>query len=404
MTQPSIATGLPAAPALIVVATCFNVALCFINTRHWAAIGPQQIIAVSLAILLAGAITVRKDVDASMIRACMVATLAIVACKLFNPALDLKILFDVAIAPVFFLLGRRSSLRAAERVLMIVLGIVVAVGLMELALPDQFQNALDILGFYTSKGAMSPDVINYGGTSFFASAERSEAAGRTLLPQVFGPHRVSSIFLEPVSMGNFPLICLAWLLSVPRRWDASRWMLALGTALCIVLPDSRLAAGTSMLMLLARATPWHGSRMLAAALPIATLCSLVLAGLISLGPGEQVWVLTDDLQGRSLFSGKLLSSWGWAEWFALEPSAVYTLDTGYAYLMNNLGLPLTLWLWLRVAGGPPGGRSAGIMQMMLAIYAATSLCVGASMFSLKTAALLWFLFGATQPRPADAPA
>ena len=47
----------------------------------------------------------------------------------------------------------------------------------------------------------------------FISGMRYE--GRTLLP-FLGEHRVSSIFLEPVSVGNFGAICFAWV--TLRHW------------------------------------------------------------------------------------------------------------------------------------------------------------------------------------------
>ena len=33
------------------------------------------------------------------------------------------------------------------------------------------------------------------------------------------------------------------------------------------------------------------------------------------------------------------------------------------------------------------------MKLMMSVYFATALCVGASVFTIKTAALLWFLYG-----------
>jgi hypothetical protein len=35
------------------------------------------------------------------------------------------------------------------------------------------------------------------------------------------------------------------------------------------------------------------------------------------------------------------------------------------------------------------------MKAMISVYMATSLCIGANMFTIKTAALLWFLYGTT---------
>ena len=34
------------------------------------------------------------------------------------------------------------------------------------------------------------------------------------------------------------------------------------------------------------------------------------------------------------------------------------------------------------------------MKAMIIVYMATSLCIGANMFTIKTAALAWFLYGA----------
>ena len=74
-------------------------------------------------------------------------------------------------------------------------------------------------------------------------------------------------------------------------------------------------------------------------------------------------------------------------------SQVYTADTGYAYVVNNLGLPMALLLLASFALHPVVRPEAVRMRALIAIYIATSLCIGASIFTIKTAALLWFLYG-----------
>ena len=386
----------PTGPILVVTATCFNVLLCFINTKHWVTVGAPHIVAISIALLAAGVVTVRQQIDAALLGPAVLVVLVVAGLKLINPQLDLKILFDLAIAPVFYLLGRQSTVQAAERMLAVLMVIIIAIGLVELYLVDLFQQQLDILGFYTSKGTVSANAINYSGTTFFGSAERGGDAGRTLLPFLFSNHRISSIFLEPISLGNFSLACLAWLLCVRQRWTATHAFLAFGTGLCIVLPDSRQAAATSIIMVLARWVPWPRSRQFAVALPLTVLGALVVLGMITHGPFEDIGITSDDFRGRLVFSAELLASFDWAEWFAVAPSEIYTADTGYAYLVNGIGLPLILLLATRFASAGRDEGPATAMRGVFAIYIATSLCIGASFFSIKTAALFWFLFGVTQ--------
>ena len=74
------------------------------------------------------------------------------------------------------------------------------------------------------------------GSSLFVNATRFQA--RTLLP-FLGEHRVSGIFLEPVSVGNFGAIAFAWVLlrDYRRVWVFITKILAILTIL--VLADAR---------------------------------------------------------------------------------------------------------------------------------------------------------------------
>jgi putative polymerase len=165
-------------------------------------------------------------------------------------------------------------------------------------------------------------------------------------------------------------------------------------ALCVVLADSRFAAGCCILMLLLRLTPLYRSAFVVFIIPICVMMLLTMAGSLHELPGVLPSILSDDLSGRLLFSGRLLDYWNLPQWFALAASQVYTADTGYAYTINTLGLPLTLLYLGLFAFHRTATREATIMKACLSIYFATSLCVGASVFTIKTAALLWLLYGA----------
>ena len=129
------------------------------------------------------------------------------------------------------------------------------------------------------------------------------------------------------------------------------------------------------------------------------MLSLLFTGNLHEMPGVLPSILSDNFPGRLLFSGRLLDYWNLSQWFGFEPSQVYTSDTGYAYVVNNLGLPLALFLLGVFAIQTPRTPEAVSMKAMIAVYMATSLCIGANMFTIKTAALCWFLYGAANAMP-----
>jgi putative polymerase len=195
-------------------------------------------------------------------------------------------------------------------------------------------------------------------------------------------------------MGNFSVIAFAWCLSTkPGDWWRRAALVGFAAA-CFVLADSRFAAACWVLLLLFRITPLHRSRLVIFCLPLLAMLALLVNGSLHEIPGVVPAIAHDDFSGRLLFSGQLLDSWGFTQWFALAPSAVYTSDTGYAYVINNLGLPLALLLLAGFAFHTPATREGLAMKAMITVYMATSLCIGANMFTIKTAALCWFLYGA----------
>ena len=379
----------------VVTAMLFNVVLCFLSTKHLMAANSTQIIAIEMAILLAGLLAARNLVGEAAVRLGVIAVVCLFALKMLNGDLDLKIIHDLAIILVFFLLGRVCPVPLASRLVGLILAVVIAIGLVEWLLPTVFENTFDIWGYYLGKGALDANTVNYSNTKLFVSGQRSEGAGRTLLPAIFGIHRISSIFLEPVSLGNFAIICLAWLLSMPPRSTTRRMLLAMAVGLCVVFPDSRFAAASCVMMLLYRMLPFHRSSVIAFLLPIVAVIGLLIYGGRGYDIGVEARLMDDDFAGRLLFSGQLLSSWTWRQWFGLAGSPIYTADTGYAYVIVNLGLPLAVALWFAFAMAPVATRQGQTMRGMIALYITLSLCVGASVFSIKTAALCWFLYGAT---------
>ncbi|GBQ87323.1 surface polysaccharide polymerase [Gluconacetobacter johannae DSM 13595] len=386
---------------LVVAGGVFNLWLCFVATRGWLHVGNAQIAAVELTIMAVGFYMIRNRIDRNAIWIMAVTCGFLAGAKLVNPAISFKILHDFGIMYIFYQLGRMASERTARSTIRILMVLVLAVGFVELVFTQAFAQAFNIWDYYVQKGVISSDTVNYSNTNLFLSGNRGAGAGRTFFESVFGPHRVSSIFLEPDSLGNFSAVVFAWCLSVSKNRPGRRCvMLYILAALCFVLADSRFASGCCALMLMLRLTPLCRVALVTFLLPLLVATALTLVGSFHELPGVLPAILKDDLSGRLVFSGRLLDYWHVGQWFGMAPSQVYTSDTGYAYVLNNLGAILTLFYLGLFAFRPPRSREGEIMRAMMSVYFATSLCIGASVFTIKTAALLWFLYGTTEAGPA----
>ena len=198
--------------AVVLGAILFNFALCFVNTnlfRTGAAIVigcEMALIGVTLA-LIAG-----RTFDLFVILGVYVAYTLFLAA--LQGSFDPKPARDLMIPVIFYFAARELGSREdGDRLVWAAVWIVLVVGLFEYGFLKQFVRLFDILGYYVSRGTVQAAAAEMSGDRLFASGMRYE--GRTLLPML-GEHRVSSVFLEPVSVGNFGAICFSWI--VLRDW------------------------------------------------------------------------------------------------------------------------------------------------------------------------------------------
>ncbi|WP_194300067.1 polysaccharide polymerase [Acetobacter musti] len=386
----------PTGTALTVLASIFNVILCLISTRGLLYTSSSVVAVAEMLILGAGFFVIRRTISRRIVIITGLSVAYMIGAKLINPALSLKIIHDFAIAYIFYQVGMISGLSQARSAVWITMTLTLAMGVFEMASPVVFGQFFNIWQYYTQKGALSATTINYSQTTFFASGDRV-GVKRTFFSSLLGPHRVSSIFLEPVSMGNYATIIFAWCLATCRNRRGQRQILLfILSFVCIVLTDSRFGSACCIVMALFRLSPLRGSSLVAFLLPICVATLLTVTGSMHEIPGWAPSIMNDDFSGRLLFSGQLMDYWNLPEWFALAPSAVYTADTGYAYIFSNLGIPFALVYLALFAFSKSASRTAAIMKTNISVYFSASLCIGASIFSIKTAALLWLLYGATQ--------
>jgi putative polymerase len=184
-----------AAHALLVAALVFNAALCFLNTAGFPVSGGTVIGAEVAIIALTLGFALDERAGPWLILAGLV-TYGLLLLAL-RGSTDVKGVRDFLIPVVFYNLGMRNpDLRDADRAVLTCGVIVVAMGLFEYGLFDVYQKYFNIVRYYVARGSMSASEINELTGSLFTSGIRPDS--RTILP-FLGPHRVSSVFLEPVS-------------------------------------------------------------------------------------------------------------------------------------------------------------------------------------------------------------
>jgi putative polymerase len=273
---------------------------------------------------------------------------------------------------------------------------VLFLGAFELLFVDQYTNVFNIMGYYVSTGNLEA-APEYTNSKLQLNGIRPDGIGRTLLPALLGNHRISSVFLEPVSLGNFATICAAWGLSLDkseRRKTVFFVTMAIGM---IILSDSRFALTTVSLMIVMRLIT-HGKALY---LPIlAPFIAVILLLYFGVDSGR---FTEDSFKGRLALSGQALYEFDLSTLFATSVAKPYA-DMGYAHLISAFGLPLSLMLWFSIWFLPMPDEQGQRFRAFAAIYIVLILCVsGYSLYALKTSGVLWFLMGCCLKNPAPIP-
>lgn len=314
---------------------------------------------------------------------------------LFSGSLDVKIFRDLLLILWFYWLGRNlGDVALADRGLVTVTVLLLSFGLFELFALERFTGLFDIFSYYVNIGALQPVTDYVRDSRLQMNGIRPEDIGRTLLPGLLDNHRVSSLFLEPVSLGNYATILAAWGLARPlAQWRSMAFFTVMAIIL-IVLADSRFALVSVSLLMIMRVCLRGGWLYLTALLPLVLITLLVLIGLYADIP------YSDSYAGRLMVSGRSLAGFSVQELLGVDPRAWYP-DQGYAYVLSSFGLVLAVALWLAYWLAPVADGYGRYFQAFMAVYICLILCVsGTSVFALKTAAILWFLLGTLARDPA----
>jgi putative polymerase len=378
--------------SLVIAALTFNFVLCFLNTNVFP-VSTLHVVGCEFMILMLTFLAGFSAATLYGIYFVIVFSLYVISLVLLRDVnsvygSDVKIVRDFLIPIAFFWLGKTISLSDADRIVRLSAALVMIVALFELFFLSDFLRYFSVIEYYIARGS-APDVdtsrLSAGG--LMVSGVRPEALGRQLLPWLLGPHRVSSVFLEPSSLGNFGIIVALWAVVRSRMTKTIWWGLFVSGVACIVLADTRFAAGFLVIgVLIALLPPTYGT-LITASLPFVA----VLALLFIIPPAD---LSSNDTGGRLSYSAFVLTEFTFANWMGFDDSRLQTFDAGYGYLFSGLGIVGVLGLWGCYMYLSGENRFFYQFRNAVGAYFAVLFLISQSQMTIKTASLVWLVLGA----------
>ncbi len=379
---------------IIIASVCYQAVLCLLNTQiHFVS---RAVVGISEAIILAACLPIlaRRMLPGVILLVLLISALLAVT-TLFSGQVNIKAYRDLFIPLCFFWVGCNvGKPELAERALIAVIAIVLAFGFFELFFVDTFTRVFDIFGYYIATGNLTPITDYVRESRLQLNGIRPEGIGRTLLPGLLGAHRVSSLFLEPISLGNFATMCAAWGLSKDTK-DMRSLVFFVGAAfVMMVLSDSRFAMMAVSVILVLRVVLKGDLINFAILTPFIAMALLLVLGFDTTGRGF------DSFQGRLSFSGFTLMQFDLPMLFGVSKIANFA-DQGYAYVISNFGIPICVLLWFGLWMLKMPDEQSARFRAFVAVYFSLILCIsGNSAFAFKSAAVVWFLLGSSLRTPA----
>ena len=379
-------------PLLIVLAAVlFNAGLAVINA-HVTPLSANAVIAAEVLIVVAAHAVIFAHYRPQMLP--WYAVIVIVVLFSLERAMvvgnfDPKFMRDVLLIPTFVLLGMTAPTRRLTTLVVVLHVIVVGGVLFEALFTQAFSDLFEIRQYYiATRGLEAADFWN-AGSDLFVSATRADR-----LFSFVDLHRTSSVLLEPVSLGNYVVIITAFLCANYRNMSLKVIMfLLVGSFIALVGCDGRLAAVSSAIVVLAAfVAPLLPRKSALLYLPLVLLGAVVLV--IALHPNATA----DNFPGRVAYGIELLARYDMGEWFGnSDRLLVQAMDSGLAYTIATQSVVGLVAFWLFFILNAEEQTPTQIKYLHgVCVYLALSMLISYSMFSIKTAALLWFIHGSFQ--------
>lgn len=379
---------------LVLAALTFNPALAFLNAQGLG-LSSRHVMAAEFAIFAGAHAYILWRFRPDMLRwyaLCALLTAVAIMRIVGTGDIDPKFLRDTLIIPTFIMLGLTVAPgKMLDRFVVFAAGFITLIMLWEAYFVEHYIATFRVADFYVATRGVAEAEFERRGTELAFSAIRW--AGRNFA--FVDWHRLSSVFLEALSLGNACMIFAAYLFARwPRMGVWLRLVLALLIVVLLVGSDGRRAAAvlvmTVPIMLIAPRLP---ARIPVLYLPAALVAVFGLVSVFGFTSGS------DDLPGRIAVTVEMSTALSALDWAGLATAEFVDsiADSGWIYLIAThsiFGL-FALWGWI-VFGSRADTPGQVRMLHATALYLASGMMVTVGFLTIKTAALLWFLFGTLQ--------
>ncbi|SEH32685.1 hypothetical protein [Magnetospirillum fulvum] len=385
-------------PFLLAAAVFYNACLAFINA-HGLVFGMVHVAVCEALILLAATGFVisrfhRMPAKKHLIVASFAFYLALgLWVSLANGTVFLHTARNFAIISLFFLVGTQSSPAQMIRTFSVVAAATVSVMLVEGFLPqvyvwlfqpaEYFSNTRGIEALATDSSGLFRNSLGFAGRFSFG---------------LFDQRRLSSVFMEQVSLANFSMVLCILAITWWNDINSRRRIIFAGTVLFMVVSNSsRTSIALCLLMVLGYTAfprlPRSGYMLV---MPLV----LAAATIMFIAQGGSGSHLTDDMSGRIGHTINLLLNMDLSDFVIGNiPRIAKTGDSGYAFIVYASTIFGLLYFWIFLSTVlPSAGAEARRFSYALLFYISINLLVGAAIFSIKVNAPLWMIAGCLAAR------
>ena len=377
--------------ALVAVSVGYNFVLAFINANVFAVSSfiPALVEAVVFLCIHALALTAYRREMAPWYGLIGLLLISFVARSLMMEELLVKYFREAFIIPTFIILGLcyGNSLLYFIKIIHVPIVLVAA---FEVFWVDIYEKLLLIKTYYVTTRGADPEQFTTEGSELYMNAIRP---GERFL-EIIDLHRVSSVFLEPVSLGNYCVVMVVFICAYyPMLTRKQFWLLAASTAFLCFACDGRLAFGSTIVVVLVTLVAHRLPRgSYALHFPLAAAGAFGIVWTLGLHSGE------DDLPGRLAYSVEVMSDVRWADFFGLSDRLLKAAeDTGFVYftISQSSVMFLVLVMFLAVFCSEKRPEQSRLMHGA-ALFLSLTMLVSWSFLTIKIASILWFLVGSSQ--------
>jgi putative polymerase len=390
------------AAALLVLTVVFNALLAIVN-GHVIGIGNATVALVQSAITFAAiavALAAQPQGAARWVVYGWLTMTLWVLLTIVRGALEPKIAGDILLIPAFATLGMCIQRPTLFRVLVGLQIALVLFVIWELFFPTSFGDLFKVRDYYVATRGFSSEAFWAGDDNLFLSSQRP---GGRILTLGLALNRGSSLFLEPVTLGNWTVVVSVALATFWKEMSVrTRAILIVTNVLLLIGCDGRLAMGVNALILVTIPI-YNRLPPVRRALPFLYLPAIF--GLLVVGWATgylDAEASYDDLRGRYANSINFLMGIDLKRLMGALPFGdVVAADSGWLHIIltqSIFGL-VAFWVGISLMGGR-GARSQRFSHAA-SVFFGLALPVSYSLLSIKSAAALWMILGAAMARDRD---